>query len=75
MNTRLNALQYERSYNYMSKDLSNVMRDWIKVTNYSKRLGILPDDYKMNMTNEFITWEYDSQDDIDADAKQFVLPF
>jgi hypothetical protein len=31
MNTRLNALQFDRSFNYMSKDLANVMRDWKKV--------------------------------------------
>lgn len=70
MNSRLNALQYERSYNYMSKDLSNVMRDWVKVVKYSKRLGILPDDYVMNMTNDFLAWDYDDQESVDGNAKQ-----
>jgi hypothetical protein len=31
MKTRLNALQFDRSYNYMSVDLANVQRDWNKV--------------------------------------------
>jgi pyrimidine precursor biosynthesis enzyme len=70
MNSRLNALQYERSYNYMSKDLPNVMRDWVKVVKYSKRLGILPDDYEMNMTNDFLAWDYDDQENVDGNAKQ-----
>jgi pyrimidine precursor biosynthesis enzyme len=31
MKTRLNALQFDRSFNYMSVDLANVQRDWNKV--------------------------------------------
>ncbi|CAH7685258.1 protein NMT1 [Phakopsora pachyrhizi] len=57
MNTPLNRLMFERSFNYMSKDLANVARDWNKVTNYSKRLGIVPTDFVSNYTNEFVQWE------------------
>jgi pyrimidine precursor biosynthesis enzyme len=35
MKSELHALQFERSFNYMSVDLANVQRDWNKVTNYS----------------------------------------
>ncbi|KAI9624147.1 hypothetical protein H4Q26_017010 [Puccinia striiformis f. sp. tritici PST-130] len=45
------------NFNYMSQDLSNVSRDWNKVTNYSKRLGIVPADFVSNYTNEFVQWE------------------
>ncbi|POW18321.1 hypothetical protein PSHT_05961 [Puccinia striiformis] len=50
MNTPLNRLMFDRSFNYMSQDLSNV-------TNYSKRLGIVPADFVSNYTNEFVQWE------------------
>jgi pyrimidine precursor biosynthesis enzyme len=29
----------------------------MKVTNYSKRLGIVPNDFVANYTNEFVQWE------------------
>ncbi|KAF8678774.1 NMT1/THI5 like [Rhizoctonia solani] len=45
-----------RSFTYMSRDAANVVRDWTKVTNYSKRLGIVSDDFNPNMTNEFLSW-------------------
>ncbi|EFP84431.2 protein NMT1 [Puccinia graminis f. sp. tritici CRL 75-36-700-3] len=57
MNTPLNRLMFDRSFNYMSQDLSNVSRDWNKVTNYSKRLEIVPADFVANYTNEFVQWE------------------
>ncbi|KAI9630173.1 hypothetical protein KEM48_012206 [Puccinia striiformis f. sp. tritici PST-130] len=57
MNTPLNRLMFDRSFNYMSQDLCNVSRDWNKVTNYSKRLGIVPTDFVANYTNEFVQWE------------------
>ncbi|KEP48596.1 thiamine biosynthesis protein [Rhizoctonia solani 123E] len=56
MNTPLNEKIYERSFTYMSRDAANVVRDWTKVANYSKRLGIVPDDFSPNMTNEFLSW-------------------
>ncbi|KAF8740234.1 NMT1/THI5 like, partial [Rhizoctonia solani] len=56
MNTPLNGKIYERSFTYMSRDAANVVRDWTKVTNYSKRLGIVSDDFNPNMTNEFLSW-------------------
>ncbi|KAG9090043.1 glycylpeptide N-tetradecanoyltransferase [Ceratobasidium sp. UAMH 11750] len=56
MNTPLNEKIYERSFTYMSRDSANVPRDWTKVTNYSKRLGIVSDDFTPNMTNEFLSW-------------------
>ncbi len=52
----VNCKIYERSYAYFSKDLKNVERDWEKVTKYGKRLGVLPDDFKPNYTNEFLQW-------------------
>ncbi|KAJ9094737.1 protein phosphatase regulator pig1 [Naganishia friedmannii] len=70
MNTRLNALQFDRSFNYMSRDLANVMRDWKKVTNYCKRLGIVDNTFQMNMTNEFLKWKLEDQDTIDGQVKQ-----
>jgi len=56
MNTPLNRLMFDRSFNYMSQDLANVSRDWNKVTNYSKRLGIVPADFVSNYTNDFVQW-------------------
>jgi hypothetical protein len=32
MNTPLNRLMFDRSFNYMSQDLSNVSRDWNKAS-------------------------------------------
>lgn len=50
----LSYKQFERCYAYFSASLYNVHRDWQKVTNYGKRLEILPDDYKPNYTNEYV---------------------
>ncbi|QRW25237.1 hypothetical protein RhiXN_07186 [Rhizoctonia solani] len=41
---------WDASFTYMSRDAANV------VTNYSKRLGIVSDDFNPNMTNEFLSW-------------------
>lgn len=56
MNSEVNRKIFQRSFRYFSKDLKNVQRDWDKVTNYCKRLGIVGQDFKQNMTNEFLSW-------------------
>ncbi|KAI9745853.1 MAG: glycylpeptide N-tetradecanoyltransferase [Claussenomyces sp. TS43310] len=52
----VNRKIFERSYAYFSKDLQNVQRDWTKVTNYGKRLGVLSKDFEPNYTNDFLEW-------------------
>lgn len=47
-----------------------VPRDWTKVTNYCKRLGIIDASFEPNMTNGYLSWDVDAQDDVDPDAKQ-----
>lgn len=71
MDTPVNRKIYERSYAYFSKDMKNVSRDWTKVTNYGKRLGILDESFVPNYTNDFLTWELekDSADPV-GDQKQ-----
>ena len=64
MNTLLNRKMFERSFVYFSKDLRCVPRDWDKVTQYAKRLGVIDDDFQPNYTNEFCSWEAE-EDDID----------
>ncbi|KIV95252.1 hypothetical protein, variant 2 [Exophiala mesophila] len=59
MGTPLNRKIFERSYAYFSHDLKNVARDWTKVTNYGKRLGVLDASFKPNYTNEFLEWTFD----------------
>ncbi|GAC99599.1 protein NMT1 [Pseudozyma hubeiensis SY62] len=66
----INARIFERSFAYMSRDCANVPRDWTKVTNYCKRLGIIDASFEPNMTNTFLSWDVDAQDDVDPDAKQ-----
>lgn len=61
MGTSLNRKIFERSFAYFSKDLQNVQRDWTKVTNYGKRLGVLPADYTPNYTNEHLTWDLEGE--------------
>ncbi|KAF2471206.1 pyrimidine precursor biosynthesis enzyme THI11 [Lindgomyces ingoldianus] len=56
MGTELNYKIFERSFAYFSSDLKNVARDWAKVTNYGKRLGVLNEDFKPNYTNDFLDW-------------------
>ncbi|KAI4718750.1 NMT1-domain-containing protein [Aureobasidium sp. EXF-10727] len=73
MATSLNRKIFERSFAFFSKDLKNVSRDWDKVTKYGKRLGVLPEDYVPNYTNEFLDWGLgkDSADPKD-DQKRMV---
>ncbi|KAH8701985.1 putative thiamine biosynthesis protein [Talaromyces proteolyticus] len=63
MGTEVNRKIFERSYAYFSRDLKNVPRDWQKVTNYGKRLGILDASFQPNYTNELLSWA------LDADSK------
>ncbi|KAI8099228.1 NMT1/THI5 like-domain-containing protein, partial [Halteromyces radiatus] len=56
MNSDVNRKIYQRSFRYMSRDLKNVSRDWLKVTNYCKRLNIVDDSFVQNQTNEFLSW-------------------
>ncbi|KAL2863248.1 NMT1/THI5 family protein [Aspergillus lucknowensis] len=64
MGTAVNRKIFERSFAYFSRDLKNVQRDWNKVTNYGKRLGILDAEFVPNYTNKFLSWtlEKDSAD-------------
>jgi len=73
MGTELNRKIFERSFAYFSKDMQNVKRDWVKVTNYGKRLGVLPADYEPNYTNSFLGWklEHESQDPL-ADQRRMA---
>ncbi|PWY97412.1 putative thiamine biosynthesis protein nmt1 [Testicularia cyperi] len=71
LDTPTYARIFERSFAYMSRDCANVPRDWTKVTNYCKRLGIIESDFEPNMTNEYLgSWAMESQDTVDPDAKQ-----
>jgi pyrimidine precursor biosynthesis enzyme len=46
--TPLNCKIFKRSFAYFSHDLNNVKRDWEKVANYGKRLGVLDAALKPN---------------------------
>lgn len=59
MATPVNRKIFERSYAYFSRDLKNVARDWQKVTNYGKRLGILDETFVSNYTNKYLSWTLD----------------
>lgn len=61
MGTSVNRKIFERSFAYFSRDLKNVRRDWDKVTNYGKRLGILDEGFVPNYTNEYLTWQLDAE--------------
>ncbi|OAX78502.1 hypothetical protein ACJ72_07191 [Emergomyces africanus] len=61
MGTPVNRKIFERSYAYFSSDLKNVQRDWIKVTNYGKRLGILDASFEPNYTNRFLSWDLEPE--------------
>ncbi|GAA5884028.1 hypothetical protein JCM6882_002107 [Rhodosporidiobolus microsporus] len=61
MRTTLNEKIYERCFTYFSKDLKCVERDWHKVTNYSRRLGLIDDNFKQNFTNKFVSWEHEPE--------------
>ncbi|KLJ13719.1 protein NMT1 [Blastomyces silverae] len=63
MDTPVNRKIYERSFAYFSKDLKNVQRDWVKVTNYGKRLDILDASFEPNYTNKFLSWDLEPESD------------
>lgn len=73
MGTPVNRKIFERSFAYFSRDLKNVSRDWQKVTNYGKRLGILDPSFVSNYTNDYLGWtlEPDSADPC-GDQKRMV---
>lgn len=73
MGTPVNRKIFERSYAFFSQDVKNVNRDWQKVTNYGKRLGILDPSFVPNYTNEYLSWplEADSVDPC-GDQKRMV---
>ncbi|OJJ83281.1 NMT1/THI5 family protein [Aspergillus glaucus CBS 516.65] len=73
MGSPVNRKIFERSYAYFSPDMKNVNRDWNKVTNYGKRLGILDPSFVGNYTNEYLGWalEPDSVDPC-GDQKRMV---
>ncbi|KAJ5507194.1 hypothetical protein N7527_009337 [Penicillium freii] len=75
MGTDVNRKIFERSFAYFSRDLKNVQRDWTKVTNYGKRLGILKEDFVANYTNEFLSWglDADSTDPIGDQKRMAAL--
>ncbi|KAJ5795242.1 hypothetical protein N7457_001841 [Penicillium paradoxum] len=60
MATPVNRKIFERSFAYFSRDLKNVQRDWTKVTNYGKRLGILDEEFEANYTNQYLSWSLDA---------------
>ncbi|KAL1850300.1 Glycylpeptide N-tetradecanoyltransferase [Paecilomyces lecythidis] len=73
MGTPVNRKIFERSYAYFSRDLKNVQRDWNKVTNYGKRLGILSPDFQPNYTNGYLGWTLDGDSaDPTGDQKRMV---
>ncbi|PWN24609.1 NMT1-domain-containing protein [Jaminaea rosea] len=72
MDTPVNEKIFERSFVYMSPDCANVPRDWNKVTNYCKRLGIVSNDFEPNFTNSFLSWKLDAQPE-DGMAKQQAI--
>jgi pyrimidine precursor biosynthesis enzyme len=74
MGTSLNRKIFERSFAYFSKDMKNVSRDWDKVTAYGKRLGVLPEEYTPNYTNEYLDWTFeDESKDPSGDQKKMVV--
>ncbi len=73
MGTPLNRKMFERSFAYFSRDLKNVRRDWDKVTQYGKRLGVLSESFEPNYTNEFLEWALDADStDPCGDQKRMV---
>lgn len=72
MNTAENEKVFERSYVYMSRDCANVPRDWNKVTNYCKRLGVVEPNFQQNMTNKFLSWQLEPENP-NPSAKQVAV--
>ena len=75
MGSAVNRKIFERSFAYFSRDLKNVARDWQKVTNYGKRLGVLEPGFEMNYSNEFLGWKLaeDSKDPMGDQKKMCEL--
>ncbi|EPQ52999.1 TPA thiamine biosynthesis protein [Gloeophyllum trabeum ATCC 11539] len=72
MNTPLNAKIFERSFTYMSMDCANVPRDWHKVTNYCKRLGVVGQEFEPNYSNDYLSWPR-NPDVADPDENQRIV--
>jgi pyrimidine precursor biosynthesis enzyme len=73
MATAVNRKIFERSFAYFSRDLKNVQRDWNKVTNYGKRLGILDEQFVSNYTNQYLSWGLDADsEDPTGDQKRMA---
>ncbi|TPX69781.1 hypothetical protein SpCBS45565_g02139 [Spizellomyces sp. 'palustris'] len=68
MDSPVNYSMYERSAVYFSKTAENVHRDWAKVTNYAKHLGVVQEGFKPNYTNEFIPDLGDMKEKVLAEA-------
>ncbi|KAG2229537.1 NMT1/THI5 like-domain-containing protein [Thamnidium elegans] len=61
LDTDIQRKIFQRSFRYFSRDLQNVERDWNKVTNYCKELGIVDAGFAQNQTNDFLTWKLNEQ--------------
>ncbi|CAK9437521.1 uncharacterized protein LODBEIA_P18990 [Lodderomyces beijingensis] len=72
METELNRKKFERCFAYFSDSLYNVPRDWEKVTNYGKRLEILPPDYEPNYSNAYLTWDEPKEVEDPLKAQQLM---
>lgn len=72
LNTVVDRKIYERSFGYLSESLANVERDWNKVTNYGKRLLVLPESFEANYTNEYLTWDW-KESEIDPLLNQKLM--
>jgi len=68
----LYSKMYERCFPFMSRDLKNVERDWAKVVKYCQRIGVCPDGFEANFTNEFVQWEH-AAEPADPLANQVLL--
>lgn len=73
MATSVNHKKFERCYAYFSESLYNVHRDWAKVTAYGKRLEILPEDYRANYSNEYLSWSEPEETADPARAQELML--
>lgn len=73
MTSELNSKMFERCYAYLSESLYNVHRDWRKVTAYGKRLEILPQDYKSNYSNEYLSWPEPKEVEDPTKAQELML--
>ncbi|GAA6048781.1 hypothetical protein JCM3770_003963 [Rhodotorula araucariae] len=66
------AKMYERCFPFLSTDLKNVERDWVKVAKYCQRIGVCGEGFKPNYTNEFVQWEHVAEP-VDPAANQVLL--